>query len=231
MTPLSWESHCPFSKKMLISFIVFEILFHVTASTKNIFCIGNGLNLPHLSVAPKFYNGPIPLNEAWPCLFIKYFSKLLHIYQLNILRLHLWKFGFCSSRGKLRSHYSVFLGVWLPFPPKNFGKVHNFLTSFVVTIISWKYEACSWWIEIYPEMSPICLVPGPSATKCRKADRMDFSHFENRTMFGGQNILRKMGWNYPSRALCLLFPFGQRMNEWKKTDECDFSHYHFFVKP
>ena len=45
--------------------------------------------MTHVSVAPKFYNGPIPLNEVQPCLPSKYFGKLFDIYQLNIVRLHL----------------------------------------------------------------------------------------------------------------------------------------------
>ena len=37
----------------------------------------------------------------------------------------------------------------------NFDKFHNFLINFAVGIISWEYEACSWWVEIYPETGPI----------------------------------------------------------------------------
>ena len=103
----------------------------------------------------------------------------------------------------LRSHYPVFLGVWLPFLPKNFGKCHNFLISFIVGIISWKCGACSWWVEIYPEIRLIYLVLWPNSTKFRRADRMDFIPLANPNMFGGSNLLRKMGWNYPSGALCL----------------------------
>ena len=143
----------------------------------------------------KFYNSLIPLNEGWLCLSPKYFGKLSNIYQLSIITLHLWKILVCSSLNESRSHYPVFvfLEVWLPFPPKNFGKFHNFLISFVVGIISWKCEACSWWVEIYPEMGPICLVPGPNSTKFRRADRMDFIPLANPNMFGGSNLLRKMG--------------------------------------
>ena len=204
LPPFSWESHCPFPQKILVSFVSFEIPLHVAAITKNLFYVENGLYL-HFSGAPKFYNGTIPLNEVWPRLLPKYFGKLFDIYQLDIARLHLWKIGICSSWGELRSHYPVFQGVWLPFPPKNFGKFHNFLISFVVGIISWKCEACSWWVEIYPEMGPICLVPGPNSTKFRRADRMDFSPLANPNIFWGSNLLRKMRWNYPSGDLCLLF--------------------------
>ena len=93
-------------------------------------------------------------------LFPKYFGKLSDIHQLNIIRLHLWKIWVCSSWGELRSHYPIFLGVWLPFLLRNIGKFRNFLISFVFGIMSWKCETCSWWVKIYPEMGPICLVPG-----------------------------------------------------------------------
>ena len=33
---------------------------------------------------------------------------------------------------------------------------------------------------------------------------MDFSPLASSNIFGGSNLLRKMGWNYPSGALCLL---------------------------
>ena len=33
---------------------------------------------------------------------------------------------------------------------------------------------------------------------------MDFSPLANPNIFGGSNLLRKMGGNYPSGALCLL---------------------------
>ena len=151
----------------------------------------------------KFYNSLIPLNEIWPCLSLKYLGKLSDIYQLNIIRLRLWKIWVCSSWGELRSRYPVFLVVWLPFLPKDFGKFHNFLISFVVRIISWKCEACSWWVEIYPEMGLIYLVLGPNSTKFRRADRMDFIPLANPNMFGGPKLLRKMGWNYPSGALSI----------------------------
>ena len=115
-----------FPLNILVSFIIFEILFHVAAIIKNIFCVKNGVKLAHLSVATKFYNGLISLNEIWPSLPPKYFGKLSDIYQLNIVRLHLWKIWVRSSYGELRSHYPIFLGFWLPFLPNNFGKFHNF---------------------------------------------------------------------------------------------------------
>ena len=34
---------------------------------------------------------------------------------------------------------------------------------------------------------------------------MDFSPLANLTMFGGSNLLRKMGWNYPSGDLALVY--------------------------
>ena len=149
----------------------------------------------------KFYNSLIPLNEVWPCLSPKYFGKLYDIYQLNI-RLHLWKIWVCSSRGELGSHYPVFLVVWRPFTSKSFGKFHNFLINLVIGIISWKCEAWSWWVEIYPEMGLIYLALGPNSTKFKRADRMDFIPLGNPNMLGGTNFLRKMGWNYPSGTLC-----------------------------
>ena len=81
-------SHCPFPLKILVSLIIFETLFYVAATTKNIFCVNNGVKLAHISVAPKFYNSLIPLrsDHAFPQ---KYFGKLLHIYQIIIVRLHL----------------------------------------------------------------------------------------------------------------------------------------------
>ena len=78
------------------------------------------------------------------------------------------------------------------------------MISFVVGIISCKCEACSSWVAIHPEMGPTCLVPGPNSTKFRKADWMDFIPLANRNMFRGSNLLRKMRWNYPSGAPCLL---------------------------
>ena len=150
------------------------------------------LNLAHLSVAQEFCISPIPLNDIWPCLPPKHFGKLPDIYQVNIVRHHLWKVGVCTLQGELRSHYPVFLGVWLPSSLKNFGKFCNFLISFVVSIIRWKYEACSWWVKIYPQMGIFSLVLGPNSTKFRRADWMDFSLLANLTMFGGSNVLRKM---------------------------------------
>ena len=138
----------PLPKKILVSFIIFEILFYVTATSKNIFCVKDGVKLVHLSAALEFYNRLIPLNEVWPRLSPKYFGKLLHIYQIRIVKLFLCKFGNCSACGELRSHYPVFLGVWLPFPPKNFGKFQKCLINFVVGIINWKYVACCWWVDI-----------------------------------------------------------------------------------
>ena len=73
-----------------------------------------------------------------------------HAFSSNILvRLNLWRFGVCGSWGELRLHYPVFLGVWLPFSHKNCGKPRHFLISFVASITNWKYEACSWCVEIY----------------------------------------------------------------------------------
>ena len=120
----SWRSDCPSLENILVNFIIFEVLFHVAVSTQNLFCVRNGVELAHLSVVPKFYNSFIPLNEVWPHLPSKYFGKLSDIYQLNIVRLHLWKICVCSSWGELRPHYPVFLGVWGNFPLKNFGKFH-----------------------------------------------------------------------------------------------------------
>ena len=75
---------------------------------------------------------------------------------------------------------------------------------YVAGIISWKCESCSWWVEIYPKMGPICLIPGPNSTKFSRADRMDFIPLANPNMSEGSSLLRKMEWNYPSRALCLI---------------------------
>ena len=138
----------------------------------------------------------------WPRLPPKSFGKLFDIYQLNIVRLYLWKIGVYSSWAELRSHYPFSWWSDCPFPLKNVGFIF-FLISFVVGIISWKCEACSWWVEIHSEMGPICLVPGPNSTKFRRPDRMDFSPLANPNISGGSNLLRKMEWNYPSGALCL----------------------------
>ena len=96
---------------------------------KHFLCVGNSLSLTYLSVVPKFNSSSIQLNEIWPCLHPKYFGKLSYIYELNIVRLHLWKFGACSSWGELRAHYHVCPGIWLPFPQKTFGKFHYFWNS------------------------------------------------------------------------------------------------------
>ena len=59
------ESECTFTLTSLLSFIIFEILFHLVATTKNLFFLcGKVLKLVHLSVVSKFYDSPIPLNEA-----------------------------------------------------------------------------------------------------------------------------------------------------------------------
>ena len=111
----------PFSIEIFVSFSIFEILLCTAAA---IFCVGNGLSLTYLSVAPKFYSSSIPLNEIWSCLHSKYFGRLSHIYQLNIVRLHLWRSGIYSSWGGLRSHYTVCLRIWLPFSKKKIGKFY-----------------------------------------------------------------------------------------------------------
>ena len=117
-----------------------------------------------------------------------------------MVRLHLWKIGF-AAHGWIKVKLPGFPRVLTALSPKTFGKFHNFLINFVVGIISWKYEACIWWVEIYSEMGPICLVPGPNSTKFRRAYRMGFSPLANRNMFGGSSTLRKMGWNYPFTQL------------------------------
>ena len=53
-------------------------------------------------------------------------------------------------------------------------------------------------------LGPIFLVSGPNSAKFRGADQMEFSPLADLTMFGGSNLLKKIGWNYPSGALCLL---------------------------
>ena len=73
ITRLFHGSDCHFPQKMLISFIIFEILFYVATTTKNIFCVKYGVKLEHLSVAPKFYNNLFPQNVLVSyCLFMKY---------------------------------------------------------------------------------------------------------------------------------------------------------------
>ena len=94
--PFPWESDCPFSQKSLVRFVIFEILFHLAATSENNFCVKYSAKLDHLLVASKFYNSLIPLNEVWPGLSPKYFGKFLHIYQMCIARLHLWRFGVCN---------------------------------------------------------------------------------------------------------------------------------------
>ena len=93
------------------------------------------------------------------------------------------------------------LGLTALSPLKILGSFKKIFISFVFGIISWKCEACSWWVEIRPEMGPIYLVPGPNSFKFRKAGRIDFIPLANPNMFRGSNLLRKMGWNYPSGAL------------------------------
>ena len=180
----------PLPKKILVSFIIFEILFYVTATSKNIFCVKDGVKLVHLSAALEFYNRLIPLNEVWPRLSPKYFGKLLHIYQIRIVRIHLWKSGVCIAWGDLRSHY---------------GKFHNFLISFVA--ISWQYIACSWRVEIYPEMVLFSWSQGPVPPNLGELTECISVLFANLNMFGGSNLLRKMGWNYPAGALYLYSRF------------------------
>ena len=105
-------------KKFCLSFVIFDILFHVAATIKNFFFVKNGVKLVPLTVAQTFYNNLIPLNEVWPRLRSKYFGKLFDIYQLNVVKLHLWKLGVCTSWGKLKSHYPVFLGGLPALSPK-----------------------------------------------------------------------------------------------------------------
>ena len=55
ITLFTQGSDCPFLKKYLVRSIIFEILFYVAATTKNIFWVKNGVKLVHLSVAPTFF--------------------------------------------------------------------------------------------------------------------------------------------------------------------------------
>ena len=71
---------------------------------------------------------------------------------------------------------------------KIFVQFHKFLNSFVVGVISCKCQAYGLWIEIYPEMGPIDLVPGPNSIKFRRADQMDFSALANLTYLEGQTF-------------------------------------------
>ena len=58
----------------------------LAGTTKNIFFVGNGVRLAHLSVIAERYNSSMRSHHAFTP---KYFSKLSHIYRLNIVRLHL----------------------------------------------------------------------------------------------------------------------------------------------
>ena len=53
-----------FLKNFLVSLIVFETLFYLATTTKNIFCVKNVEKLAYLSAESKFYNNLIPLNEV-----------------------------------------------------------------------------------------------------------------------------------------------------------------------
>ena len=101
--------------------------------TKIVIWVKNDLKLAHLSVAPKFYNILILLNDVWAFYSPQWFGKLLHIYQMRIERIYLWKFEVYSSWDELSSQYPVILGVRLPSPPKNFDKLHCF----------WSFLSCS----------------------------------------------------------------------------------------
>ena len=57
--------------------------------------------------------------------FPKYFVELLHIYQICIVRLYLWKFGICITWSELSSHYHAYLWSDCTFPLKN-------LVSFII---------------------------------------------------------------------------------------------------
>ena len=131
----------------------------------------------------------------------------------------------CSSWGELRSHYLFFMGTWLPFPPKHFNKFHNFLLSFVVGIITWKCEACSWWVEIFAEMGPTCLLPGPNSTRFRRSDQMDFSPFANTNMFGGQTYWGKWG-VITCQGFCLVGHGQVCPAKLKLTKTCQFFFHH-----
>ena len=37
--PFARECDCPFPREILLSFIIFEILFYAAATTKNMFCV------------------------------------------------------------------------------------------------------------------------------------------------------------------------------------------------
>ena len=41
-------------------------------------------------------------------------------------------------------------------------------------------------MEIYTEIDPICLVPGPNSTKFGRAHQMDFIPLANLTLLGGK---------------------------------------------
>ena len=62
-------------------------------------------------------------------------------------------------------------------------------------------------LKYNPEVGPICLIPGPNSIKFSTADQMGFSLLTNLTKSRGSILLRKIGWNYPSGALCLISVF------------------------
>ena len=144
--PVFLEVWLPLLPRNNCKFRYFLIFFCIAATIKRHFlCVGNSLSLTYLSVVPKFYSSSIPLNKVWPPLTPKYFGKLFDIYQLDIVRLHLWKIGVCSSWGELRSHYPIFLGVWLPFLPKILVSFVIFEIPFHVAAITKNLFLCRKW--------------------------------------------------------------------------------------
>lgn len=95
-------SNCAFSRKILVSLIILVTFFYVATTNKNLFCVKIGVKLAHLSVASKFHNTLIPLSEVWSLLSSKHYGKLLHIYKISVVRIHLWKLGVYITWGDLR---------------------------------------------------------------------------------------------------------------------------------
>ena len=121
-----------------------------------------------------------------------------------MVRLHLWKIRFVAH-GWIKVKLPGFPRVLAALSPKTFGKFHNFFINFAVGIISWKYEACIWWVEIYSEMGQ-----GPISPNLGELTEWASVLLQILTCVEGQVLWGKWGeithlHSYRLPSLCMLY--------------------------